>query len=459
MKQSEYQARHLERSRQPAETAPFQVGDFVFVKHAKDKLNARELHVVDQITMVGKQKFVVVRKAEDQLRAKTYLVREEELYRAPLFNNTDSPSHAQRPLLAPGSPAQREETPGAPLDQPQHGDDEALHGSSGAQSQVSTGLVNDSAANSSHSEESQKKKRGLLRKQAAAEQLERLKNSLMTDQRPLLAPGSSAQREEIPGALLDQPQHGIDEALHGSSGAQSQVNINFDKSSATNSLHSERKRGRPSKQAAADRLEKLKESITETEEDHGRRRPTRMSAKKAMDLFTKVLEIVSSKVKKKKREVNPYISDPYDSDDENSFIEYDGYSEVNHRPAAAAALPRQQADDDDPTSESLETSESTDSNDLTLSQEQEEGEKESNKKSKKEVEDDDVEGSQLSEEDLEPEFEQNIESYADDEGASYNPRVSSPCSQPQQELDNIMGISIPSKSSNFPRQQSDNPWA
>ena len=90
---------------------------------------------MDGITTIKEQRFLVVRKAEDQVRTKTYLVKEEELYRAHLVSSGDGLRNSQRPLSDPETPAEEEVMDGVPLDQPQHGADEALPGPGGVQSQ------------------------------------------------------------------------------------------------------------------------------------------------------------------------------------------------------------------------------------------------------------------------------------------------------------------------------------
>ena len=58
----------------------------MFIRNTDAKLSPRELHVVCDLKTVKGKDFVVVRKAQYQLRAKTYLLRPEELITAPILS-------------------------------------------------------------------------------------------------------------------------------------------------------------------------------------------------------------------------------------------------------------------------------------------------------------------------------------------------------------------------------------
>ena len=103
-KQSEYQATFQSKSKKKTAPQVFKVGQFVFIRNADSKLSPRELHVVCDLKTVKGVDFVVVRKAQYQLRAKTYLLRPEELIPAPIVNmvpETDEDSESETSLDDP----------------------------------------------------------------------------------------------------------------------------------------------------------------------------------------------------------------------------------------------------------------------------------------------------------------------------------------------------------------------
>ena len=86
-KQSKYQEKFQSKFKKEAVEQDLKIGDFVFVRKQLGKHKARELHVIHDYKQVGKTKFFVVRKADNQLRSKTYLMLQQELVKAPIKNN------------------------------------------------------------------------------------------------------------------------------------------------------------------------------------------------------------------------------------------------------------------------------------------------------------------------------------------------------------------------------------
>ena len=85
-KQSRYQEKFQAKTKKKTVEQNLMVGDFVFVRKQLDKHKARELHVIHEEKIVGSTKFFVVRKSNNQLRGKTYLMLPEELIKAPIKN-------------------------------------------------------------------------------------------------------------------------------------------------------------------------------------------------------------------------------------------------------------------------------------------------------------------------------------------------------------------------------------
>ena len=85
-KQSKYQEKFQAKTKKKTVEQNLKVGDFVFVRKQLDKHKARELHVIHEEKTVGNTKFFVVRKSNNQLRGKTYLMLPEELIKAPIKN-------------------------------------------------------------------------------------------------------------------------------------------------------------------------------------------------------------------------------------------------------------------------------------------------------------------------------------------------------------------------------------
>ena len=110
-KQSEYQATFQSKSKKKTPPQVFKVGQFVFIRNTDTKLSPRELHVVCDLKTVRGKDFVVVRKAQYQLRHKTYLLRPEELIPAPIVNTlpeTDVESDDETDLDVPDTETEPE---------------------------------------------------------------------------------------------------------------------------------------------------------------------------------------------------------------------------------------------------------------------------------------------------------------------------------------------------------------
>ena len=87
-KQSDYQRKFQSKTKKSTPEQIFKVGQFVFIRNSDTKTSPRALHVICDLTRVKNQDFVVIRKAEYQLRQRTYLVRPEELILAPIITDT-----------------------------------------------------------------------------------------------------------------------------------------------------------------------------------------------------------------------------------------------------------------------------------------------------------------------------------------------------------------------------------
>ena len=85
--QSKYQEKFQSKSKKRTIEQNLKIGDFVFVRKQLDKHKARELHVIHDEKTVGDTRFLVVRKSNNQLRSKTYLMLQEELIKAPIKND------------------------------------------------------------------------------------------------------------------------------------------------------------------------------------------------------------------------------------------------------------------------------------------------------------------------------------------------------------------------------------
>ena len=84
MKQSSYQKNFQSKNRKETPVQEFSVGDFVFIRNGGSKHKARELHVVSDITKIQGKTFIAIRKAQYQLRNKTYLMLPQEIIHAPI---------------------------------------------------------------------------------------------------------------------------------------------------------------------------------------------------------------------------------------------------------------------------------------------------------------------------------------------------------------------------------------
>ena len=84
--QSKYQQTFQAKHKKETIEQDLQVGDFVFIRKQLSKHKARELHVIHDSKKIGDKKFLVVRKADNQLRGKTYLMLQQELMKAPINN-------------------------------------------------------------------------------------------------------------------------------------------------------------------------------------------------------------------------------------------------------------------------------------------------------------------------------------------------------------------------------------
>ena len=116
-KQSEYQRKFQSKAKKTTPEQNFKVGQFVFIRNSETKTSPRELHVITDLTKVNDKEFVVVRKAQNQLRSRTYLLRPQELIRAPITDTSsvvededvtgeleDTPDHPEVEAEAGDSP-------------------------------------------------------------------------------------------------------------------------------------------------------------------------------------------------------------------------------------------------------------------------------------------------------------------------------------------------------------------
>ena len=83
-KQSSYQYKFQQKNKKVTPQQNFKKGDMVFMRNSLSKHKARELYMVDSLETINGFDYVVIRKAENQLRARTYHVFPAELIHAPL---------------------------------------------------------------------------------------------------------------------------------------------------------------------------------------------------------------------------------------------------------------------------------------------------------------------------------------------------------------------------------------
>ena len=110
--QSKYQEKFQAKSKKKTAEQNLKIGDFVFVRKQLDKHKARELHVIHDEKVIGDTRFLVVRKSNNQLRNKTYLMLQEELIKAPINSSpSETPENAPAPTRLrdnPDRPPRRE---------------------------------------------------------------------------------------------------------------------------------------------------------------------------------------------------------------------------------------------------------------------------------------------------------------------------------------------------------------
>ena len=109
--QSKYQEKFQAKNKKKTTDQGLKIGDFVFIRKQLDKHKARELHVIHDEKTIGNDKFLVVRKSNNQLRGKTYLMLQDELIKAPIKNYLQNDAeHAELRDVAPAQdrPPRRE---------------------------------------------------------------------------------------------------------------------------------------------------------------------------------------------------------------------------------------------------------------------------------------------------------------------------------------------------------------
>ena len=112
-KQSDYQRKFQSKAKKNTPDQTFKVGQFVFIRNDESKTSPRELYVVSDLTKVKDKEFIVIRKAQNQLRSRTYLLRPQELIRAPITDTYVPPEveegEADVPVTAPRTAEIQEE--------------------------------------------------------------------------------------------------------------------------------------------------------------------------------------------------------------------------------------------------------------------------------------------------------------------------------------------------------------
>ena len=92
LKQHEYNLKFNSKTRQKSLTCEFKPGDLIFLKSSLSKEHARDLFIVDSIENLNDEPLLVVRKANNQLRQKTYQIKPSEAFLVPNQNQTMSSS-------------------------------------------------------------------------------------------------------------------------------------------------------------------------------------------------------------------------------------------------------------------------------------------------------------------------------------------------------------------------------